>query len=249
MKKIIALLFSVLLIAALCFSASATSSKQPRLMDDADLLTADQEAEITEKLDEISERQKFDVVIHTTYDTDGKSLKSYADDYFDYNGYGFGSNYDGCILVIDMIRGDWWISGCGRGEENIDDTVIDSMSEEIKPYLVDEDYYTAMDTFADLCDENCNGPGYNWFFGIVFSLVVGFGIALIAVMVMKGKLKSVHRQPAAKDYLVPGSMNVTMSRDIFLYRNVTRRAKPKENSGSHTSSSGRSHSGGGGSFR
>ncbi|MBQ7810328.1 MAG: hypothetical protein IJ346_05120 [Clostridia bacterium] len=88
------------------------------------------------------------------------------------------------------------------------------------------------------------------FFGIVFSLVAGFVIALISVLVMKGKLKSVRRQPAAKDYLVPGSMNVTSSRDIFLYRNVTKRAKPKESSGSstHTSSSGRSHGGGGGSF-
>ena len=45
-------------------------------------------------------------------------------------------------------------------------------------------------------------------------------------------------------------MKVDESRDIFLYANVTKRAKPKDNSSSstHKSSSGRSHGGGGGHF-
>ena len=245
-KKLFALLFAVIL--CVSFALPVSAANDTRLVDEAQLLTSSEAAEIESYLDEISERQKFDVVIHTTYDTNGQYIRDYADDYFDYNGYGFGSKYDGCILVIDMSGRDWWISGCGRGVENIDSETIDMIGEEITPYLSSGDYYDAMITYADLCDKYCDGSPYNWFFGIVFSLVVGFGIALISVFVMKGKLKSVRRQPAAKDYLVAGSMNVTSSRDIFLYRNVTRRAKPKENSGSHTSSSGRSHSGGGGSF-
>lgn len=50
-----------------------------------------------------------------------------------------------------------------------------------------------------------------------------------------------------------GSMNITESRDMFLYDTVTRTAKPKDNdsgggSSTHTSSSGSTHGGGGGKF-
>lgn len=244
-KKIFALAFAVILCLSLMLPVSASNS---RLVDDARLLPESEYNEVLAVLDEISERQQFDVVVHTTTSTNGQYIRDYADDYFDYNGYGFGSRYDGAILVIDMSSRDWWISGCGRGADNINSSVIDTIGDEITPYLSNGDYSTAMITFAEQCDKYCNGAPYNWFFGILLSVGIGFIIALIAVFSMKSKLKSVRFQPAAKDYLVAGSMNVTASRDMFLYRNVTRRAKPKENSGSHTSSSGRSHSGGGGSF-
>jgi len=52
-----------------------------------------------------------------------------------------------------------------------------------------------------------------------------------------------------------GSLNITESRDTFLYNTVTRTAKPKNTdsgssggSSTHTSSSGETHGGGGGKF-
>lgn len=84
------------------------------------------------------------------------------------------------------------------------------------------------------------------------ALGIGFLIAIIAVSVMKSKLKSVRRQPAASSYIRPDSFQVTQSQDIFLYRNVTRTARPKDtgssSGGGHISSSGRSHGGSSGKF-
>lgn len=34
----------------------------------------------------------------------------YTDDYYDSNGYGYGKNHDGCVLVINMKSRDWWLS-------------------------------------------------------------------------------------------------------------------------------------------
>ena len=73
---------------------------------------------------------------------------------------------------------------------------------------------------------------------------------------MKSKLKSVHMKAAADDYIIKDSMNITHSSDVFLYKNVVKRARPKNDSSSssgggsstHTSSSGSTHGGGGGSF-
>ena len=82
-----------------------------------------------------------------------------------------------------------------------------------------------------------------------FCLSVGFIIAFISTLVMKHKLKSVFSKTEAHEYIKDGSMNITRARDIFLYRNIRRTAKPKNTSSStHTSSSGRSHGGGGGKF-
>ena len=51
-----------------------------------------------------------------------------------------------------------------------------------------------------------------------------------------------------KVLLIAGSMNMAVSRDMFLYSKTIRTEKAKSNSGTHTSSSGRTHGGSGGSF-
>ena len=268
MKKFIAVLFCLLITLSVCFTASADvipdERIQPRLVDGADILTDSEEAKLLSKLDTVSEELQFDIVIATTYGLGEGYIRDVADDYYDYNGFGYGANADGCILLIDMEGRDWWISTCGYGLTALTDAGIQYIGDQFESDLTNEDYYEGLNTYIDLVEDfvnqaetgkpydsgNLPKEKYNWFFGIVFSLGAGFLIALISVLVMKGKLKSVRRQPAAHDYLVPGSMNVTLSRDMYLYRNVTRRAKPKESSGSssHSSSSGRSHGGGGGSF-
>ena len=88
-------------------------------------------------------------------------------------------------------------------------------------------------------------------------LAVGIGLVLawVVVHVMKSQLRSVAFQENAASYVREGSMNLTNSRELFLYRDVHRTERPKESSSSdsggsstHTSSSGTTHGGGGGSF-
>ena len=74
----------------------------PRLVDGADLLDDSEEAGLQEKLDEISERQQFDVAVVTTDTLEGKTPQAYADDFYDYNGYGMGADKDGILLLISM---------------------------------------------------------------------------------------------------------------------------------------------------
>ena len=64
--------------------------KSHRLVDNADVLTDEEEVNLSQKLDEISERQKVDVVILTVRDeTDKNNIKMYGHDYNVYNSYGF----------------------------------------------------------------------------------------------------------------------------------------------------------------
>ena len=73
--------------------------------------------------------------------------------------------------------------------------------------------------------------------------------AMIIMMILCSQLKSVKMEKGAVNYVRPGSMNVTQSRDSYLYSTVSRTAKPKDSgSSTHTSSGGGTHGGGGRSF-
>lgn len=259
MKKICIMLLAVLLCISIVTPVFAAEA-MPRLVDQADLLSDSEEATIMQKLDSISLKQGMDVVIVTTNTLDGKSPTAYADDFYDYNGY----TEDGVLLLVSMEDDDWWISTAGYGITAFTDAGIEYLGNQFVPSLSDDDYVGAFEIYADQCDEFITqaktGDPYDTHnlpkepfdflmnFGICF--VIGLVIAAIATAIMKGQLKSVRTQAGASSYVKNGSMNVTHRQDLFLYRDVKRTAKPKDSSGSstHTSSSGRSHGGGGGKF-
>ena len=238
-----------------------------RVVDMADLLDNSEEAALLSMLDEISIRQELDVVVVTVNTLDGKTPMDYADDFYDYNGYGFGENRDGVLLLVCMEDRDWRISTSGYGITVFTDAGIEYISEKFLPDLSDGNYADAFTTYAELCDEfitqartgepydtnNLPKEPFNVFTSLLISLAVGILVSLIVTGKMKGKLKTVRMQPAAEEYVRKGSMLVTESSDLFLYSHVDRRAKSKDNdsgggSSTHTSSSGSSHGGGGGQF-
>ncbi len=64
---------------------------------------------------------------------------------------------------------------------------------------------------------------------IVVGVLIGIVIAVIVMLVHKSKLRSVRMQHAAANYIKQGSFKLTTSRDIYLYKRVERREKPKDN--------------------
>lgn len=265
-------LFSLLLALALCLSAASAafasgfSSEYSRVLDMAGLLTQSEYNALLERLDEISLRQKLDVVVATT-DSIGQytRVRDYADDLYDQCGFGYGNEHDGLVLVISMEERDWYISTCGYGITAFTDAGIRYIGERIVSDLSDGRYADAFETFAALCDDfitqSRNGSAYDaenlpreplssvW---IPISLGIGLILALLTVLILKAQLKTVRSQPSATNYLRDGSLNISQCRDLFLYSSVsrTRRPEPSQSSGSstHTSSSGTSHGGGGGKF-
>lgn len=239
------------------------------VVDNADLLTQTEENELSEKLQDISDELQFDVVVVTTNSIGSKTATEYADDYFDYNGYGRGSNNDGALFLVDMGDRKWAISTSGYGIEAIVDSALDDMEEEIVPYLKSGDYDGAFNEFADLTydivNDAKNGKSYsnsttsttknhkNIGTNLIVAFSIGAGISLIIILVYRSKLKPVKFKKEAKEYIVPGSFNLRRSDDVFLYFNITKVPIPKNNdsddSGSfHSSSSGSSHGGSSGSF-
>ncbi|MCM1257700.1 MAG: TPM domain-containing protein [Roseburia sp.] len=241
-----------------------------RLVDGADLLSASEEAELSDLLNEISERQQVDIVVVTADSLEGESPRDYADDFYDYNDYGFGEEKDGILFLISMEERDWYISTAGYGITAVTDAGLDYMSEEFLPYLSDGEYARAFQIFARQCDDyitqaregtpydidNVPDEPFSPLGTLGIALAAGFVTALIVTGVMRHGLHSVRSQSSADDYVKRDSLRLTKDYELFLYRNVTRRERPKQNTSSgrsggsttHVSSSGRSHGGGGGKF-
>ena len=267
MKKFLLIVLLTLTVFAFAVNTALAASHPARLVDDANLLSASEKSELTALLDEISERQQLDVVIVTVNSTGGKSPRTFADDYYDNNGYGFGANADGVLLLIAMDSRDYYITTTGYGITAFTDAGIAYISDRFVDDLSGGDYASAFETYAELCDEFVkeakNGMPYDkghmpkepypFVSSLLISLAVGFLIAFIATAIMRSKLKTVRSKAGATDYVKEDSFRVTRSFDFFLYRTVSRRAKPKDTSSgggssTHSSSSGRSHGGGGGKF-
>lgn len=265
----------------------------PRLVDDAYLLSEYEAEMLLEKLDEISEQEQVDVVVVTVNSLDGKTSTEYADDFYDYNGYGMGDNDDGILLLVSM--GDRDLATSTHG------SAINIFSDYTQEYIIDQfiedlgagNYSIAFNTFADLCrdyivqsktvytdepyktdtsgdyaDDYDGGLTHErglfrtiqaffiravYMFPSYMTLVVilmGAIIAFIITGIMRSKLKSVRMQSTASNYVINNSLNITDSREAFLYSSISKVKiqKPSSSSSSggsstHRSSSGRSHGG------
>lgn len=250
MKRIYSFIIALIMILTLTAVADST----PRLVDGAELLSAEEYQNVLEKLDRVSERNDADVVIVTT-----ESLGRYnyiedcAMDFYDYAGY----SDDGMIFLIALDSREWTMLACGKLIESITDKEIAAIEDEVVPYLSDGDYETAFLLFTEKIDYYADHEIVEVFDPVatlLLSLIIGAIIALIVVLIMRSQLKSVKSQDKADNYIKANSFELTESRDLFLYKNIIRRERPKNNSGgsssggSFRSSSGRSFSGRSGRF-
>lgn len=258
------ILLAVWLSCGLALSALAAEPwegwERSRLMDEDNRLSESERQDLLTRLDTLSEQYQMDFVIVTTPTLGEYSPQEFADYTFLHYGFGQGEDEAGVLLVVCMESRDWYVATHGRAISVFTDSAIQSLGEGMVGDLADNDFAGAFYTYlsdceyyldtdvADYTEEDTLFPPLIY---LPICLLIGFIIALIAVAVMKHKLKSVRFQPAADSYVTPGSMQVTESGDLFLYSTVSQVARPKEDSSSGSSThttSGSTFGGGGGKF-
>lgn len=224
---------------------------KPRLVDAANVIDDAQEEKLLSLLDSKSEELGIDIAALTVASTDGKDPEAYADDYYDYNGFGTGKDRSGILLLISFDPRYVQISTCGKAMNIIKNSDIDPLIDKFYYEIKTEKYSDAVRLYVSGVENEVSEYNKVPLKLLAIAAVAGFIIASIITKSMKAKLTSVRMKASASEYVIPGSLALTASNDAFLYRNVSRTARPKESSssgGSHTSSSGSSHGGGGRSF-
>lgn len=265
MKRICKIIILMMII----FSASAYAAA-PVLVDEANYLTREEGMQISSMLNNIRKTYNIDAAVVIVNSIGGKTAEEYADDYYDYNGYGMGADDDGILLLISKEPRKYHMTTHAAGIKIYNDSALDYMAENIESHLRNDDYYGACAVFAEMADRFAdsyiNGAEYEQYndytrtenaYASVGAMIYVLPIALIFAIIMTVKAYSgmnTARTPSDADlYVKYGSMYITKSNDIFLHSNVTK-TKIESSSGSgggsstHRSSSGRTHGGRGGSY-
>ncbi len=248
----------LLLCLVLLFPVLTASAANPKIIDDAHLLWLEEASELEHKAQEIADAYGMDVVILTVDSTKGTYIETFADDFFDYNGYGIGDSYSGVLLVLAMDTREWAISTSGDARYAITDYGVGALFEEMAWYLSDDDYYEAfyayLDALSDYFEAYQQGAPIDGFAGnydgpgsveigtqedVVYfeedppywlCPVIGAVISGIVVLVMASSMNTKRPQRSAGEYLNRGSIQMRRHQDIYLYSQVSKTRKQTQSS-------------------
>lgn len=266
-KKLTALAAILLLVLITCFSFSALAwGDTQHMIDDVGCLSGSELEFLNEYMGGLSEELGFDIVgVITDYGYNEDSLTSAADDFYDYNGYGYGPNKDGAIFVVDLRSRMMVLVTTGFGIEAITDSYEEDIYDYVSDSLGNGEYAKAFKQYSDRVEyyvnkaRNGGGGGSSLpdaetaagMGGI--SLAAGAGAGFFSSQRQKSKLKTVRRKTQANSYARRDSLVLTRKQDRFLYSTVAVVPRPKQNNNQrfgaggttiHMGSSGTPHGGG-----
>ena len=242
MKRIILCFILIVLVLSVCVSAQTSA-----VCDHAELLTPSQENQLDKTIQSLSQEHSFQAVIVTVDSLDGKSPKSFAENFYLQGDYGIGETKDGILLLLAMNSRDWYIATHGQTRDIVTDSDIDDISEEIVPNLSDGNYYGAFVSFLSLVEDEYQKEQTQWIWNLLIALAIGAAIAGIALFFMRRSMNTARQQNGAGNYMKDGSFDLYECRDFYLYSRTTKVRKSQNNS-SGSRSGGSSFGGRGGKF-
>lgn len=253
-RKLTAWLVVLLVLPSLLVSVCAVNGTGlPLIVDEADLLTAEEEASLETVAEGLLEAYGVDIVILTVDSLEGKRPQDYADDYYDAQGYGVGDDYSGALFLLSMEERDLYVSTCGDAIYALTDYGIDQTTKLTLPYLSDGDYYGGFLVWLEALPEYfdalaagtpIDGSDYSEDFyhgdqeevvyyeeevspSVLLSLMIALPVAGVVLLIMRLMMNTKQPQHSAMDYMKADSFGLRSQQDLFLYSQVTKREKPK----------------------
>lgn len=273
MKK--GLVFSILLSVILLFipqniyADESNNEDLKRVVDYADLLTDSQEEKLEKSIKEVRDKYNQDIVFVFTDDLGGQEIEAYADDFFDYNGYGYGPDSSGILFVVDMNRRETYISTCGESISTFTDYGCDYVLDKVTKHLGDGNYNGAVNEFKKLCEDfmeqYTTGEPYDYNNPVggkrknIIGIIIGEIVVLLSGLIgatsktsaQVASMNRVQNVVRASNYLADSKPEITVSDSTLISTHVVKHAISTSSSSSgyrggsttHRSSSGRSHGG------
>lgn len=251
-------------------------AEESRVFDYADLLTAEEEADLQAMCQGVQQDWGLDLAYLTTYDTKGMSVREYGADVYMEKNLGVGEDYSGIIFVVDMGSREAQIVTCGKAIDIFTDYYIEVIWEEIQGYLSDGDFYGGMVTLRDnivyYCGEYAtyqeNPDAYvspyqkesdsflSQYQGskkskaLMFTgmaAVFSLVVAGIGVAGMRKSSQTIRPFTDGRAYLKENGFHLRVDQDTFANTHTTMMPIPRDDD-THHHSGGRSFGGGGGKF-
>lgn len=268
-KVIKGFIYSLIIMYSVIVSSNV-SADNLKINDYAKLYNTDEIQKLSKSIEDIINTHNIDVVVVTTNDVEGKTSRDYADDFYDYNGYGINDSKDGLLFLINMEDREVYISTSGSAIDYLSDSRIDKILDYVYKDLGSGNYYTSTDKFLKQIDYYMTEGRPNNHYRtdeegnvvkapltkqekanrIFISFLVSTIIASISCVIVVWSYKK-PRKISGENYVDKKSIVFNIKRDEFITSHVSKVKIERNNSGgssTHTSSSGNTHGGGGRGF-
>lgn len=278
MKKMCTRLACALLAAVLCMLAvfpALAAGEARRVYDEAGLFSASEAEALEQELSAFREKHQLDFVVATIRNAQGKSTQDYADDYYDENGFGVGEDASGILYLIDMDNREIYLSTTGRMIDYMTDSRIDRALDAAYSEVSNGQYaQSALKVVKSVAQSVSAGvpAGHSRYdtqtgkytkthtWGLSWKIWLAFSVA--SVLIGVAVFFAIRKRYATGDtaYVYPllekSALQLQVNQDVFVNQNVTHRRIETDTSthsggrvsSTHTSSSGRTHGGGGRKF-
>ena len=277
--------FFIAILLALCLctfilpAASAQNLPEYRqvdlVADDAGLLSPASVDELESLALQVSEAHGCDVgVFFARSYYPYSSINDFVDDYFDFNGFGYGPTQNGILFVVTTDEREYRITTGGIAIDAFTDYGLSRIEEQVVSYLSSGNWSGAAKKFIRLCDDYLkeyeSGGAYDTnntvktpvsLQSLGISGVLGFILSGLPLRKSKKELTSVTAQRNASEYRIGPKITVTEQDDRYINNSIVRVPIPRDDghdhgpgrpggggSSIHISSSGVSHGGHGGHF-
>lgn len=153
---------AVLSVSAFSLQPAYAAAEDSKVVDDADLLSYDEEQEIQSMLDEFAGESGWTLFAVTTDDANGMTSEEYADDFVDQNAF----EENGVCFLIDMDNREIYMSTTGSAIRILTDHRIDSIMDDSYGYAGDGEYAKCFETMIreteDSFHEGIESGQYNY---------------------------------------------------------------------------------------
>ncbi len=147
MKKLIGFSFVIFVTVLFSFSAFATTTENYNVIDEVDVLTAEEESQLQLLVDESYGVTGQQLVIATVNGTGEEGIYGYSEKLFLEN-YG----ESGVILLVDMEALLWDVMPIGEANNLVSSNELNALIEELSEYFGTAAYYQGFSAFIDLSE-------------------------------------------------------------------------------------------------
>lgn len=240
-----------------------------KVYDFANLLSDSQEKSLFNSIIRFTNKTGLEAVIATIDDNPGKSVRDEAADFYDYNYF----KKNGIIFLIDMEVREYAIVTTGSAMDVYPNAEIDLMLDNVYPYMVNKNYFSACNTFLEDIERYFSVQEDDYYYDETSDSYVkkqslgsralnaffGAGIvATVVILIMLFQCRMVRKANSSRSYLVEETKKIDNLGEIKTGSHTSRvriqtssgssggsyRSGGGSRSSSFRGSSGRSHGGG-----
>ena len=245
--------FAALLAASVLVVAQpqqALALGKPHVVDNANILSAETESELSARIEGMIEAHKADFLILTDTTLQGKSVRLYCAEYYESHGYGYGDDINGLVMFIYMPKNGqgrcWYTAFTGDCMRFITESNLETVDDAIEPFMKDLDFRQALNVYLDKMDtlftyEKFPAEAVDFVAVIVFALVVGVLVGWLNQRAKKRKMVTIMIANDARTYVLE-PFELVGSEDEYVTTTVV--ATPRGGSDDHDDGGGLGFSGG-----